>query len=72
MGYVLCHDGKIFRYTAPEKETISYYYRIEVAKGKQNGYNEYESQLEAMKKLSKSCGFLVGGDLTDEICIQRG
>ncbi len=57
MGYVLCHDGKIFRYTAPEKETISYYYSAEVAKGKQNGYNEYESQLEAMKKLSKSCGF---------------
>ncbi len=57
VGYVLCHDGKIFRYTAPKKEIISYYYSAEVEKSKQNGYNEYEAQLEAMKKLAKSCGF---------------
>ena len=28
VGYVLCHDGKIFRYTAPQKEIISYYYVV--------------------------------------------
>ncbi len=57
VGYVLCHDGKIFRYTAPRKEIISYYYSAEVEKRKQNGYNEYEAQLKALKSLSETYSF---------------
>ncbi len=56
VGYVLWHNGKIFCHTVPRKEISADYFSAEVETSKQNGYNEYEAQLEAMKKLSKSCG----------------
>lgn len=56
-GIVLCHNGNVFRYTAPRREVSSYLYTAMVAKYKSKDYNEYEAQLKAMKELSELLDF---------------
>lgn len=56
-GYVLCHDGKIYEYTASNSKITNLVYDLVVAKWKYRGYNEFEAQIEALKELSKDYGF---------------
>ena len=65
-GYILCHNGKIFEYTAPRELIDGNIYELRVAKFKQERYNvqgergeqlEHNAQLDAMKHLSEVYGF---------------
>lgn len=57
-GYVLCHDGKIYRYSASEKYISQRIYEMHIARYRQKGYNEFEAQKQTIVDLSKEYGFL--------------
>lgn len=57
-GYILCHDGKIYEYTAPDREVSGAIYDLRIADYEEMGYTEFEAQLEAMKYLSEMYGFV--------------
>lgn len=44
MGVVICHDGKVFLYSADEKLNEKYY-NLLVAKKLKQGYNDYEARV---------------------------
>lgn len=54
--YILCHNGKIYEYTAPQSYINESSYNIVIAKFEEKGYNN-KSQLEAMRYLSKIYNF---------------
>lgn len=56
-GYVLCHNGKIYEYTAPDRYINISLYNLRIADFQEKGYTEFEAQLETMKYLSKMYGF---------------
>ena len=56
-AYALCHNGKIFEYTAPKEPINEKIYNLRLAKYKEMGYNEYDAQLNALKYLSEIYGF---------------
>lgn len=56
-GYVLCHNGTIYEYTAPNKDVNTAIYDLRVADFREKGYTEFEAQLETMKYLSDLYGF---------------
>lgn len=52
LGIVCCHDGKVFVYKS--KSYISpKYYKKEVEEFLKEGYNEFEAQISALKKMKK-------------------
>ncbi len=53
VGFVACHDGKVFRYTSEEFVSESIY-NLYVQRYINDGYDEYNSQLKALKRLSES------------------
>ena len=57
-GYALCHDGKIFEYTAPIEYIPIGMYNRRIAYFKQMGYNEYDAQMKTMQFLSGEYGFV--------------
>lgn len=57
VGYALCHDGKIFEYTAPKQYIEMGIYNRRIAYFKQMGYNEYDAQMKTMQFLSGEYGF---------------
>ena len=52
VGLVVCHDGKIFMYAAREEITEELY-NLRVAKYLNQGYNDYEALVCALKELSE-------------------
>lgn len=56
-GYVLCHDGTIFEYTAPKREIPRAIYTPKVANFKKKGYNEFDAQIKALQALAEEYGF---------------
>lgn len=56
-GFVLCHDGKIYEYTYPDREVSVTTYNMRVAYYKKKKYNEFEAQLNTMEYLAKIYGF---------------
>lgn len=50
IGIVICHDGKVFMYSANE-EISNDYYKLVVEDYLKCGYNEYEAQIEAIREL---------------------
>lgn len=56
-GYVLCHNGKIYEYTASDRYINISLYNLRLADFQEKGYTEFEAQLETMKYLSKMYGF---------------
>lgn len=56
-GYALCHDGKIYEYTASEKYIDMSIYEMRIAKFENSGYNDFEAQIETLKYLSQYYGF---------------
>ena len=56
-GYILCHNGTIFEYTAPKRYIRSTIYDLYIARYKVQGYNEYEAQVKTMHDLADEFGF---------------
>lgn len=58
-AYIICHNGKIFEYTAPKDyiDTVIYNARIKEHLGA--GKSEYEAQMLTVKELSEYYGFTV-------------
>lgn len=56
-GYALCHNGRIFKYTAPNDYISESIYNMMVAKFKNMRYNEFDAQVETLKSLSQLYGF---------------
>ena len=59
VGYVLCHDGRIFEYTMPSREVRATIYNLLVASFKEKGYNEDEAQIETLKLLATEYSFRI-------------
>lgn len=52
-GYVACHNGKVFRYSAEERVSPSLYeLYIQMYLG--NGFSEYDSQIKALEKIMEN------------------
>lgn len=58
MAYVLCHDGKIYRYSTSERYISLRIYELRIARYRQKGYNEFKAQKQTIIDLSKEYGFL--------------
>ena len=58
-GYILCHDGKIYEYTASNVDINISAYSLRIADFQEKGYTESEAQPETMKYLSEMYGFKV-------------
>lgn len=52
LGIICCHNGKIFVYNSHDYIS-NHIYEVAVVKYKKRGYNEYESQLNALYQLQK-------------------
>ena len=59
VGYILCHDGRIYSYTAPQKPIISFLYDMRVANYKESPYNysEEQAQRKALAEMQEEFGF---------------
>ena len=59
VGYILCHNGKIYSYTAPKRPISRLLYDLMVAKYKAKPYNcsEEEAQKQALMGIEKEYGF---------------
>ncbi len=53
IGFVACHNGKIFGYTSDEFVSESIY-TMYIQRYIKEGYDEYNAQLKALERLSKS------------------
>lgn len=53
IGLVICHDGKVFVYSA-EEQISELYYELEVAKYVNEGYNNYEAMCMVLSDLQES------------------
>lgn len=53
IGIVVCHDGKVFMYSANEAISDNYY-KLVVEGFLKQGYNEYEAQIETIKELKNN------------------
>lgn len=51
LGIIVCHNGSIFIY-AVDEELNSDYYKLVLADYYNDGYNEYEAQIMAIKEMS--------------------
>lgn len=49
-GIIVCHDGKLFKYSSGEEISESYY-KLKVEKYLKNSYNEFEAQIRALEEL---------------------
>lgn len=58
IGIVCCHDGKVFVYKSRVLIMPSYY-KKEVEDFLKEGYNEYEAQINALKKMEERFGIKV-------------
>ena len=56
-GYVLCHDGTIYKYSAPKTKIIDAIYNKRVDSFKKTGYNEGDAQRKALEYLSELYDF---------------
>lgn len=52
IGVVVCHDGRVYMYSAEERINANYY-KLTVEDYLKNGYNEDTAQIEALKKMQE-------------------
>ena len=57
-GYIICHDGKVFEYTAPKKEIDTVIYNSSIKYYRKSGKSEYEAQFQTIRELSKIYEFM--------------
>ena len=63
IGIVCCHDGKVFIYKS-NVYIVPSYYKKEVEDFLKQGYNEYEAQVKALKKMEERFAIRV-----TEVCL---
>ncbi len=57
LGVVVCHDGKVFTYTAAKKPFLTKSFSIKVEIFKKNGYTEYDAIRSTLEQFSKDYVF---------------
>lgn len=53
IGFVACHNGKVFRYTS-EQEVSKTLYNLYIKEYLDENLSEYETQLKALQKLKEN------------------
>lgn len=67
IGIVICHDGRVYMYSAEERINVNYY-KLTVEDYLKNGYNEDTAQIEALKKMQKKFSIYFK-EVTEDDCV---
>ena len=67
IGIVICHDGRVYMYSAEERIHVNYY-KLTVEDYLKNGYNEDTAQIEALKELQKKFSIYFK-EVTEDDCV---
>ena len=67
IGIVICHDGKVYMYSAEERINVNYY-KLTVEDYLKNGYNEDTAQIEALKELQNKFSIYFK-EVTEDDCV---
>jgi len=67
IGIVICHDGRVYMYSAEERINVNYY-KLRVEDYLKNGYNEDTAQIEALKELQKKFSIYFK-EVTEDDCV---
>lgn len=67
IGIVICHDGRVYMYSAEERINVNYY-KLTVEDYLKNGYNEDTAQIEALKELQKKLSIYFK-EVTEDDCV---
>ncbi len=67
IGIVICHDGRVYMYSAEERINVNYY-KLTVEDYLKNGYNEDTAQMEALKELQKKFSIYFK-EVTEDDCV---
>lgn len=67
IGIVICHDGRVYMYSAEERINVNYY-KLTVEDYLKNGYNEDTAQIEALKELQKKISIYFK-EVTEDDCV---
>ena len=67
IGIVICHDGRVYMYSAEERINVNYY-KLTVEDYLKNGYNEDTAQIEALKEMQKKF-FIYFKEVTEDDCV---
>ena len=67
IGIVICHDGRVYMYSAEERINVNYY-KLTVEDYLKNGYNEDAAQIEALKELQKKSSIYFK-EVTEDDCV---
>ena len=67
IGIVICHDGRVYMYSAEERINVNYY-KLTVEDYLKNGYNEDTAQIEALKEMQKKFSIYFK-QVTEDDCV---
>lgn len=67
IGIVICHDGRVYMYSAEERINANYY-KLTVEDYLKNGYNEDTAQIEALKEMQKKFSIYFK-EVTEDDCV---
>ena len=67
IGSVICHDGRVYMYSAEERINVNYY-KLTVEDYLKNGYNEDTAQIEALKEMQKKFSIYFK-EVTEDDCV---
>lgn len=67
IGIVICHDGRVYMYSAEERINVNYY-KLTVEDYLKNGYNEDTAQIEALKEMQKKLSIYFK-EVTEDDCV---
>lgn len=67
IGIVICHDGRVYKYSAEERINVNYY-KLTVEGYLKNGYNEDTAQIEALKEMQKKFSIYFK-EVTEDDCV---
>lgn len=67
IGIVICHDGRVYMYSAEERINVNYY-KLTVEDYLKNGYNEDAAQIDALKELQKKFSIYFK-EVTEDDCV---
>lgn len=67
IGIVICHDGRVYMYSAEERINVNYY-KLTVEDYLKNGYNEDTAQIEPLKEMQKKFSIYFK-EVTEDDCV---
>ncbi len=67
IGIVICHDGRVYMYSAEERINVNHY-KLTVEDYLKNGYNEDTAQIEALKEMQKKFSIYFK-EVTEDDCV---